>query len=78
MNNIINEYDEKMNEQEQQNKPEIENLQFAYEDLEAKYNALSVDSVVEKNGSLVASIFLGISYQFFFKNYQKIFCNYNN
>ena len=42
MNLIINEYEEK--KQEQQNKTELDNLQFVYEYLEAKYNALSVDA----------------------------------
>jgi chromosome segregation ATPase len=44
MNLTVNEYEEKLKEQEQQSKNELDNLQFAYEDLEAKYNALSVDA----------------------------------
>ena len=44
MNNISNEYDEKIKEIETQNKTELDNLQFAYEELEAKYNALSIDA----------------------------------
>ena len=44
INNMINEYEEKLKEQEQQSKTELDNLQFAYEDLEAKYNALTVDA----------------------------------
>ena len=43
-NNIINEYEEKLKEQESQQKTELENLQLAYEELEAKYNALSLDA----------------------------------
>jgi hypothetical protein len=43
-NNIINEYEEKLKDQETQNKTELDNLQYAYEDLEAKYNALSLDA----------------------------------
>ena len=43
-NNIINEYEEKLKEQETQNKTELDNLQYAYEELEAKYNALSLDA----------------------------------
>ena len=40
----MNEYEEKIKEQESQQKTELENLQLAYEELEAKYNALSLDA----------------------------------
>ena len=44
MNNIINEYETKIKEQEEQCKLEVDNIQYAYEELEGKYNALSLDS----------------------------------
>lgn len=44
MNSIMKEYDDKLVEQDQQNKIELDNLQLAYNDLEAKYNTLMLDA----------------------------------
>jgi hypothetical protein len=40
----MKEYDDKLVEQDQQNKIELDNLQLAYNDLEAKYNTLMLDA----------------------------------
>ena len=44
INNIINDYEKKLKEQEKDSKIEYENLQNDFNDLEAKYNTLSVDA----------------------------------
>ena len=44
LNFITKEYDDKLIEQDQQNKLELDNLQLAYDELEAKYNTLMIDA----------------------------------